>query len=385
MSSFPTIDLDLEHVQYVQTLHEGWAAPLKNFMNELQLLEVLHFKTLTVNNKKYLQSVPITLPVSQEDKEKLTGKGKCVLRYNNETIAVIDNPVTYVNRKEEICTRVFGTFSTNHPKSERIMAEGDFLLSGDRMRVVKRITYNDGMDEFRLLPSEIKKLIKEKNADAVYGFQLRNPLHNGHIMLLKQTHEELKKRGYKNPVLLLHPLGGWVKDDDVPLDTRMLQHQALIEDGVLDKDTTILAIWPSPMYYGGPTEVLWHVSSRVRATDCQFFIVGRDPAGVKHPEDATKDLYDPFHGQKVLDMNSVKELLKTSKGETAEILPFKMAAYNKVSKSMEFFNPQKADEFDFISGSKMRALARDGELPPDGFMSEKGWKVLADYYKSLNN
>ena len=24
-------------------------------------------------------------------------------------------------------------------------------------------------------------------------------------------------RGYKKPVLLLHPLGGWTKDDDVPL------------------------------------------------------------------------------------------------------------------------------------------------------------------------
>ena len=24
-------------------------------------------------------------------------------------------------------------------------------------------------------------------------------------------------RGYNNPVLLLHPLGGWTKSDDVPL------------------------------------------------------------------------------------------------------------------------------------------------------------------------
>jgi 3'-phosphoadenosine 5'-phosphosulfate synthase len=56
-------------------------------------------------------------------------------------------------------------------------------------------------------------------------------------------------------VLLLHPLGGWTKEDDVPLDVRMKQHQAVLEEGVLDPATTLLAIFPSPMMYAGPTEV----------------------------------------------------------------------------------------------------------------------------------
>ena len=56
-------------------------------------------------------------------------------------------------------------------------------------------------------------------------------------------------------MLLLHPLGGWTKSDDVPLDVRMRQHQAILEEGVLDPESTILAIFPSPMMYAGPTEV----------------------------------------------------------------------------------------------------------------------------------
>lgn len=72
---------------------------------------------------------------------------------------------------------------------------------------------------------------------------------------MTDTHQQLKERGYKKPVLLLHPLGGWTKDDDVPLPTRMLQHQAVMDDGVLDKSNTVLAIFPSPMMYAGPTEV----------------------------------------------------------------------------------------------------------------------------------
>ena len=45
-------------------------------------------------------------------------------------------------------------------------------------------------------------------ADAVFAFQLRNPIHNGHALLMQDTRQKLLKRGFKNPVLLLHPLGG---------------------------------------------------------------------------------------------------------------------------------------------------------------------------------
>ena len=69
----------------------------------------------------------------------------------------------------------------------------------------------------------------------------------------------LLRRGYKNPVLLLHPLGGWTKADDVPLKTRIKQHHAVLEEGVLDPDSTVLAIFPSPMMYAGPTEVYMQI------------------------------------------------------------------------------------------------------------------------------
>jgi hypothetical protein len=70
----------------------------------------------------------------------------------------------------------------------------------------------------------------------------------------------VQERGYTRPVLLLHPLGGWTKDDDVPLDVRMRQHQAVLEEGVLDPASTVLAIFPSPMMYAGKAQVqLFHL------------------------------------------------------------------------------------------------------------------------------
>lgn len=92
-------------------------------------------------------------------------------------------------------------------------------------------------------------------SDAVFAFQLRNPVHNGHALLMQDTHKQLLERGYRRPVLLLHPLGGWTKDDDVPLMWRMKQHAAVLEEGVLNPETTVVAIFPSPMMYAGPTEV----------------------------------------------------------------------------------------------------------------------------------
>ena len=40
-------------------------------------------------------------------------------------------------------------------------------------------------------------------------------------------------------------------------------------------------------------------------------------------------------------------------------------------------------DFDFISGTRMRTMAKTNELPPNGFMSQAGWEVLADYYRQL--
>ena len=74
------------------------------------------------------------------------------------------------NRKEEICSRVFGTQSKKHPKVERIMKQGDFLISGKSMRFIEHVKFNDGMDMYRLTPKQIQDQIKAKGADAVYAF-----------------------------------------------------------------------------------------------------------------------------------------------------------------------------------------------------------------------
>jgi 3'-phosphoadenosine 5'-phosphosulfate synthase len=221
----PSVEINEHQAQYLQTVGDGWAYPLTRFMNEMELLESMQMKTVTTKDgKRHLLSVPITMHVTDEQKAELTGASLVSVKWNGEIVATISKPVFFENRKEEICSRTFGSFSPKHSGAEPIMKQGNWLVSGESMHFMKRVLFNDGMDCYRYTPKEINELIKAKNADAVYAFQVRNPLHNGHCLLLNDTRVQLLSQGFKNPILLLHPLGGWCKDDDVPLDTRMKQH-----------------------------------------------------------------------------------------------------------------------------------------------------------------
>uniref|UniRef100_A0A7N6AEZ5 Uncharacterized protein n=1 Tax=Anabas testudineus TaxID=64144 RepID=A0A7N6AEZ5_ANATE len=369
--TLPAVQIGKVDMQWVQVLAEGWATPLNGFMREREYLQCLHFDCLLDGGVINL-SVPVVLPISTADKERLDGVTAMALVYEGKRVAILRNPEFYEHRKEERCARQWGTTCKDHPYIKMVMESGDWLVGGD-LQVLDRIYWNDGLDQYRLTPTELKLKFKEMNADAIFAFQLRNPVHNGHALLMQDTHKRLIERGYRRPVLLLHPLGGWTKDDDVPLPWRMKQHAAVLEEGILNPDSTIVAIFPSPMMYAGPTEVQWHCRARMVA-GANFYIVGRDPAGMPHP-DTGKDLYEPTHGAKVLTM--APGLI------TLEIVPFKVAAYNKVKRAMDFYDPKNHQDYDFISGTRMRKMAREGTNPPDGFMAPKAWAVLKEYYKSL--
>ncbi|KAL5711131.1 hypothetical protein ACHQM5_021622 [Ranunculus cassubicifolius] len=373
--SLPKVKISRIDLEWVHVISEGWANPLKGFMREVEYLQSLHFNFLRLNDGIIVNmSLPIVLAIDDQAKETIGSSSDVTLiGSSGEFIAILRSVEIYKHNKEERIARTWGTTAPGLPYVDEVIAPaGDWLIGGD-LEVLAPIKYNDGLDHYRLSPRQLRDEFDKRQADAVFAFQLRNPVHNGHALLMNDTRKRLLEMGYKNPVLLLHPLGGFVKADDVPLDVRMEQHSKVLEDGVLDPETTIVAIFPSPMHYAGPTEVQWHAKARINA-GANFYIVGRDPAGMSHPIEK-RDLYNPDHGKKVLSMAPGLEKLN--------ILPFKVAAYDTVEKKMAFFEPSRSQDFLFISGTKMRTYARNGENPPDGFMCPGGWKVLVEYYKSL--
>ena len=105
-----------------------------------------------------------------------------------------------------------------------------------------------------------------------------------------------------------------------------------------------------------------------------FYIVGRDPAGLPHPnKEVVGNLYDISHGRRVLSMAPGLQQL--------EILPFKRAAYDTKEQKMAFYDTTRKEDFKDISGTQMRELASKGQELPDGFMVPAAWRVLTDYYR----
>jgi ATP sulfurylase len=143
-------------------------------MNETELLESLHMKTVSdAHGERHLLSVAITQSVTDEQKAALAGHKKVALKcsaISNDVLAVINDPVFFENRKEEISARQFGCFGYNHPKAEVIKAQGNWNISGSSMHFTKRVIFNDGMDKYRYTPKEISEQIKARGADAVYAF-----------------------------------------------------------------------------------------------------------------------------------------------------------------------------------------------------------------------
>uniref|UniRef100_A0A1D1YVP3 sulfate adenylyltransferase n=1 Tax=Anthurium amnicola TaxID=1678845 RepID=A0A1D1YVP3_9ARAE len=374
-AGLPRVGIGAIDLEWVHVVGEGWASPLRGFMREEEYLQSLHFNSFRLDDGSVVNmSLPIVLAIGDAEKEAIGESPDVTLvAPGGDLVAILRRVQIFKHNKEERIARTWGTTAPGLPYVEQVInPAGNWLIGGD-LEVLAPIKYNDGLDHYRLSPGELRKEFDKRGADAVFAFQLRNPVHNGHALLMNDTRRRLLEMGYRNPLLLLHPLGGFTKADDVPLAVRLEQHRKVLEDGVLDPETTILAIFPSPMHYAGPTEVQWHAKARINA-GANFYIVGRDPAGMSHPLEK-RDLYDPDHGKKVLSMAPGLEKLN--------ILPFRVAAYDTLEKKMAFFDPSRAQDFLFISGTKMRAYARNGENPPDGFMCPSGWKVLVNYYKSL--
>jgi 3'-phosphoadenosine 5'-phosphosulfate synthase len=128
----------------------------------------------------------------------------------------------YKYNKEWIA-RTWGIPIRRFPYVEESIAHAGNWIIGGGLEFLEQITCNDGLDHYKISPKQLCEEFEKCKADAVFSFQLRNPIHNGHALIMKYTHRLLEMR-YKNLILLLHPLGGFTKSDDVPLSWRMRQH-----------------------------------------------------------------------------------------------------------------------------------------------------------------
>ncbi|RYX90169.1 sulfate adenylyltransferase, partial [bacterium] len=319
-----------------EMIANGGFSPLEGFMNKETANSVIENMTL---QNGLLWSIPILFPIISDHFTDINEGSEIALYDNSERlIALMKVTEKFSLELNNYCQKVFKTTDEKHPGVKAVIDSGNLFISGNIELINRPIRENISEEHF-LDPSELRQIIREKGWQKVAAFQTRNPIHRAHEYLIKSVIEQFD-------AVIVHPLVGETKSDDIPAEVRMECYEQLL-DNYFNKDYVFLSVLPAPMNYAGPREALHHMIIR-QNYGLTHMIIGRDHAGVGN-------YYGTYEAQELISSLEDKLEIKPIKFEhTFFCKKCNNLASNKTC-------PHSSESHLILSGTKVRDMLRNGE------------------------
>jgi sulfate adenylyltransferase len=370
----PRIELRPREVSDLEMIATGAFSPLEGFMCEDDYI--------TVRSTGHLASgLPWTIPITlsaTDDQAQSYHEGQEIALYEGEhqrnqstqdacaprgegapegkhLLGVLHLQQKFRYDKQREAERVYLTADTEHPGVRALFDQGEWLLGG-RISLLNRPRAPEFPD-FRLDPRQTREFFSKKGWHRVVAFQTRNPIHRAHEYIIKCALETVDG-------LLLHPLVGETKADDIPAAVRMRCYQSMLEN-YFPKTRTLLSVNPARMRYAGPREAVFHAIIR-KNYGCTHFIVGRDHAGVG-------SYYGTYDAHYIF-----SEFDREALGITPMFFDHSFYCQRCESMATNRTCPHDSSEHLTLSGTRVREMLSRGEMPPKEFSRPEIAKILID-------
>jgi len=334
-----------------ELLAHGAYAPLRGFMTQDEYRSVV--ESLHLPNGSVFP-LPVVLPVAEVVARELRSGDVLRLADGHGFEAEVRVTDTFQRDLIEEARRVYGTTSREHPGVDVLLRQSAWCVAGPvTIQKALRSPYAEPA-----WPDEVQAFIRAQGWRRVTFFQTRNPTHRAHEHMLKMALE-------MTDGIVLHPLVGPTKSDDVPPAIRMAAYRALI-DAYFPRDRIVLATFGAAMRYAGPREAVFHglVRKNYGAT---HFIVGRDAAGV-----------GTFYGA------DDARLLFESLAEEMGLVPLTFDKIGYCPKCLGMASMRSCphqDAWYAMSGTMVRGLLSQGERPPVEIMRTEIADILVEGYR----